>query len=97
VWRLKFVGPPVWNLFNVTLLGLRSLRWLLDFWKTVAPYMLSLTVVVDSGEVDTSCHERYPTQKDAIYAAVVVEINCEVRPRLPSIAVRGSTKHYRLL
>jgi hypothetical protein len=83
--------------FNVSLSGLRILRWLLDFWKTVAPYMLSLIDVVDSGEVDTSCHERYPTQKDAIYAVVVVKINCEVGPCLPSIAVRGRTQHYRLL
>jgi len=93
----KICGPPVWNLFSVTLSGLTILRWLLDFWKTAAPYMLSLTDVVDSGKVDTSCHERYPTQKDAIYTVVVVKINCEVRPCLPSTAVRGSTQHYRLL
>ena len=93
----KICGSPAWNLFNVTLLGLRILRRLLDFWKTVVPYMLSVTVVVDSGEVDRICQDRYPSQKDAIYAVVVAKINCEVGPRLPSIAVRGSTHHYRLL
>jgi hypothetical protein len=93
----KICWSPVWNLFNVTLSGLRILRWLLNFWKTVVPYMLSLTVVVDSGKVDTSCQERYPTQKDAIYAVVVVKIDCDVGRRLPSVAVRGSTQHYRLL
>jgi hypothetical protein len=67
---------------NVFLSGLRILRWLLDFWATVTPSMLGLTVVVYSGVVDTSCKERCPTQKDAIYAVVVVKINRDVRPRI---------------
>jgi hypothetical protein len=98
----KICGSPVWNLFNVTLSGLRNLRWLLDFWKTVVPYVLSLIVAVDRGKVDTSCQERYTTQKDAVYAVVVVKINCDVGlrllfSRLPSIVVRGSTQNDQLL
>jgi hypothetical protein len=98
----KILGSPVWNLSNVTLSGLRILRWLLDLWKTVAPHMLS-PIVVDSGVVETSCQERYPTQKDAIYAVVVVKIDRDVGPHslfflLPSMAVQGRPRqHCRLL
>jgi hypothetical protein len=36
-WRLVFVGPLcVWNLCLVILLGLRTSRWLLDFWEIYA-------------------------------------------------------------
>jgi hypothetical protein len=66
-------GPPVWNLFHVILSKLRIFRRLLGLWKTVAPYMLSLIVVADGGVVDTSCKERQPIQKDAIYAVVVLK------------------------
>jgi len=31
------LGPLEWNLLHVTLLALRVLRWLLDFWNICVP------------------------------------------------------------
>lgn len=36
-WRLIIFGSLVWNLLRVTLLALRVLRWLLDFWNICVP------------------------------------------------------------
>ena len=34
-------GSSVWILLHVNLLAPRNLRWLLDFWKTCGPLMLT--------------------------------------------------------
>ena len=37
----KICGSSVWNLLLVTLLALRILRWLLEFWKICTPLLLT--------------------------------------------------------
>ena len=56
-------GASVWNLFHVTFLMPRILRWLLDFWKIYAPLRMMNCKIVPfcAIKIFRRCRDSSPT------------------------------------